>query len=52
VQEQGWDPHTGFPDHVPSHIKPIFNRMVDNNPGRRPTASEAASILNLMQATT
>jgi hypothetical protein len=37
-----------LPDDVPEHVKPVFYRMVSDDPDRRPTAARVVSILDLI----
>ena len=41
-----------LPDSVPEHVKPVFYRMVSDDPDRRPTAARVVSILDLIGSST
>jgi hypothetical protein len=52
MERQKQEPRPDLPDRIPAHVKPVFYRMISNNPDRRPTASRVVSVLDLIQTTT
>jgi len=52
MERQEQEPRPDLPDRIPEHVKPVFYRMISNDPERRPTASRVVSVLDLIQTTT
>ena len=52
LEYQAEDPTPPLPDHIPDHVKPVFHRMISNDPDRRPTPTRVISVLDLLQSTT
>jgi serine/threonine protein kinase len=52
LEYQTENPTPPLPDHIPDHVKPVFHRMISNDPDRRPTATRVISVLDLLQSTT
>jgi hypothetical protein len=52
LKNQAENPKPPLPDHIPAHVKPVFHRMISNDPDRRPTPERVISVLDLLQSTT
>jgi len=52
MERQEQEPRPDLPDRIPEHVKPVFYRMISNDPDRRPTAARVVSVLDLIQTTT
>jgi len=52
MERQEQEPRPDLPDRIPGHVKPVFYRLISNDPDRRPTASRVVSVLDLIQTTT
>jgi serine/threonine protein kinase len=52
LEYQTENPTPPLPEHIPDHVKPVFHRMISNDPDRRPTPTRVISVLDLLQSTT
>jgi len=52
LKNQEEDPKPDLPDHIPTHVHPVFHSMISKDPERRPTASRVISVLDLLESTT